>query len=98
MAYRVLGRSACFCNPVLFINFYVKMCGQGRIKLLFFLNQKSQYQSKCLRLVMVSVSVSIFDTKDKSRSISLNFLDQFRKSQSQILIPKTKVSVSVSIF
>ena len=47
---------------------------------------------------MVSVSVSIFETKDKSASISLNFLDQFLKSQSQSqnLIPISKVSVSVS--
>ena len=45
---------------------------------------------------MVSVSVSIFETKDKSASISLNFLDQFLKSQSQNLIPISKVSVSVS--
>ena len=58
----------------LFINFYVRMCVQGQIKLLFFFQyQKSQYQSQCLRLMLVSVSVSIVDTKVKSLSISLNF-------------------------
>ena len=42
----------------LFINFYVRMCIQGHIKLIFSLqNQKSQYQSQCLRLMLVSVSV-----------------------------------------
>ena len=58
----------------LFINFYVRMCVQGHIKLLFFFRyQKSQYQSQFLRLMLVSVSVSIFDTKVKILSISLNF-------------------------
>ena len=75
----------------LFINFYVRMWVQGQIKLLFFFQyQKSQYQSQCLRLMLVSVSVLIFDTKNKS----LRFRDQFIKSRSQNSIPTFKVSVS----
>ena len=85
----------------LLINFYVRMCVRGHIKLSFcFRNQKSQYQSQCLRLMMVSVSVSIFDTEDKSLSISPNFWDQCIKSQSQSqnLIQILKFSVSVTKF
>ena len=82
----------------LYINFYIRMCVQGYLKLVgfFFQNKKSHYQSQYLRLVMVSVSVSIFDTKGKSLSVSLNFLVQFIKcqSQSQNLIPILKISVS----
>ena len=73
------------------------MCAQGHIKLLFsFQNQKSQYQSQCLRLMMVSISVSIFYTTEKNLSINLNLWDQVIKSQSQNLTPTLKVSVLVS--
>ena len=67
-----------------FINFFVRMCVQGHMKLFFLLqNLKSQYQSQCLRLMMVSVSVSIFETKGKSLSMSLKFWDYIIKYQSQ---------------
>ena len=79
------------------INFYVRMCVQGHMKLHFFFKIKSlsislnvwdwwwsQSQSQFLRpKTKVSVSVSILETI-------------FIKSQSQNLIPILKVSVSVS--